>query len=462
VAWYEVVVHSGQGWDFAGALFPGVPTPVVGHNKTLGWTHTVNRPDLIDTFRLTLDAKGENYSVDGKWLPLQKSRVWLRVKFGPLTLPIPRTLYGSIYGPVVRNDNGAFAIRYAGFGDVRAVEQWYRLTKTRDFAEWRQVMAMQAIPNFNTVYADASGHIGMFYNARFPVRAKGHDWKGVVPGDTMKTLWTAYHPFAADPMVIDPPAGWVANSNNHPFLSTAPADEQSPAAFPAEMGVETFVTNRALRYQALFAALGDKPISRDDLLRIKFDKGYDRNGWAGNWFREAMALDTSKAPDLAAAQKLIGTWDWTLDCRGAADAIVTTAFAQAARFAYLDKPRPDTAASLREAVDLLTTHFGRIDPPLGDFQRLRRAKIDLPLCGGPEALRAIIGDLSDDGRRVGNSGDSFIMLIEWQPNGKVSSQSVHQFGAATLRPASPHYADQAPLFAAEKWKDVDFDAATTP
>jgi acyl-homoserine-lactone acylase len=459
VAWYEVVVHSEQGWDFAGALFPGVPTPVVGHNKTLGWTHTVNRPDLIDTFKLTLDAKGENYSVDGKWLPLEKSRVWLRVKFGPLILPIPRTLYGSIYGPVIRNDNGAFAIRHAGFGDVRSVEQWYRLTKARDFAEWQQVMTMQAIPAFNTVYADAAGHIGMFYNARFPLRAKGYDWKGVVPGDTRKTLWNAYYPFAADPMVVDPPAGWVGNSNNNPFLSTAPADEQKPEAFPVEMGVETYVTNRALRYQSLFAALGDKPISRDDLLKIKFDKGYDRNGWAGTWYREVMALDTSKAPDMAAAQKLIGTWDWTLDCKGAADTIVTTAFAQAARFAYLNKPRPDTAAALREAVDLLTTHYGRIDPPLGDFQRLRRGKVDLPLCGGPEALRAIIGELADDGRRVGNNGDGFIMLIEWAPDGRVNSHSIHQYGAATMRPLSKHYADQAPLFATERWKQVEFDTS---
>ncbi|MBC7522789.1 MAG: penicillin acylase family protein [Sandarakinorhabdus sp.] len=459
VTWWEVVVHSGEGWDFAGALFPGAPYPLLGHNKVLGWTNTVNRPDLIDTFKLTMDAKGENYRVDGQWLPLDTSRVWLRVKLGPLTLPIPRTLYGSIYGPVVKNANGAFALRHAGIGDVRQVEQYYRLNKARDFAEWQKVMAMQSISGTNFVYADAAGHIGMFYNARFPVRASGYDWKGVVPGDTRKTLWTTYYPFSADPMVVDPPAGWVANSNNNPFLSTAPADEQKAAAFPVEMGVETYVTNRALRYQALFAGLGDKPISRDDLLRIKFDKGYDRSGWAGDWYREVMTLDTSKTPDLAAAQKLIGTWDWTLDCKGAADTLVTTAFAQAARFAYMNKPRPDTAAALREAVDLLTKHYGRIDPPLGDFQRLRRGKVDLPLCGGPETLRAIIGEMAPDGRRVGNNGDGFIMLIEWMPDGKVVSHSIHQYGAATMRPLSKHYADQSPLFAAEKWKQVDFGSS---
>ena len=459
VSWWEVVVHSEEGWDFAGALFPGAPYPLLGHNKTLGWTNTVNRPDLIDVYKLVVNDAGTEYRLDGKWLPLQSERVWLRVKVGPVVLPVPRTIYRSAHGPVIRNDKGYFAIRYAGIDDVRQVTQYYRLNKARTRDEWQRVMDMQAISGTNFIYADAAGHIGMYYNARFPARSPGYDWKGVLPGDTSKTLWKSYLPWRADPMTVDPASGWVGNSNNTPFLSTAPADEQKRDEYAPEMGIETYVTNRALRYQALFAGLGDKPISRDDLLRIKFDKGYDKAGWAGDWYREVMALDTSKTPDLAAAQKLIGQWDWTLDCQGPADTLVTTAFAQAARFAYMNKPRPDTAAALREAVDTLTKHYGRIDVPLGDFQRLRRGKVDLPVCGGPETLRAIIGTLAPDGRRVGNNGDGYIMLIEWAPDGGVTSRSVHQFGAATVRTNSPHYADQSALFAAEKWKKLDFDGA---
>jgi len=457
VSWWEVVVHSGQGWDFAGALFPGAPYPLLGHNRTLGWTNTVNRPDLIDVYKLVLNEKGDAYRFDNRWLPLVSQRVWLRVKVGPLVLPVPRTVWRSVHGPVIVNKSGAYAIRYAGIGDVRQVEQYYRLNKARDFDEWRRVMAMQSISGTNFIYADAAGHIGMFYNARFPARSPGPDWQGVLPGDRSALLWKAYLPWVADPMVVDPPSGWVANSNNNPFLSTAPADEPDPRAFPAEMGVERFVTNRALRYQALFAALGDRPISREDLLRIKFDKGYEKSGWAGRWLARIAAVDTGKAPDLAAAQKLLAGWDWTLDGKGAADTLVTVVLAPAARTAYLGVPLADPALSLREAVDSVQNSFGRLDVPLGDFQRLRRGKVDLPLYGGPEALRAVIGKTGADGRRVANNGDGFIMLIEWDRQGRVSSRSVHQFGAATIRTDSPHYADQSPLFAREQWKPVWFD-----
>jgi acyl-homoserine-lactone acylase len=50
------------------------------------------------------------------------------------------------------------------------------------------------------------------------------------------------------------------------------------------------------------------------------------------------------------------------------------------------------------------------------------------------------------------------MFMTWDKAGRVSSHSVVPFGASN-RPTSPHYADQAPLFAAHKTKPVLFDPA---
>ena len=54
-------------------------------------------------------------------------------------------------------------------------------------------------------------------------------------------------------------------------------------------------------------------------------------------------------------------------------------------------------------------------------------------------------------------GDSFIMVVDWDKTGKVTSQSIQPYGAATTRPDSPHYADQMPLFEAHKLKPVHFE-----
>lgn len=456
VTWWELVVHSDEGWDFAGANFPGAPFPLLGHNRQLGWANTVNRPDLIDVYRLVLNADRTQYRLDGQWLPLEAKRVWLRVRLGPLVLPVPRTVYRSRHGAVILNDAGGFAIRHAGIGDVRQVEQYYRLNKARNFAEWQAVMAMQAVPATNFVYADAAGNIGLFYNALFPNRRPGFDWKGVLPGDTTATLWTGYRPWRSVPMVVNPRAGWVANANNTPTVATAPGENLKADAFPPELGIETYTTNRMHRFAELFAGVNG-PISRQALLRIKFDKGYSRASPAGRWLAAVLAVDTTGKADLAAAQRLLTTWDWTADGRGAADSLAVALMASVGREVYRGDPLPPAEPRLREVVDALMASFGRLDVPLGDYQRLRHGGADLPVYGGPDALRAIYADVAADGRRVANNGDGFIMLVEWPRNGgRVTSQSVHQFGAATIRRTSPHHVDQAPLFVREEWKDVDF------
>ena len=54
------------------------------------------------------------------------------------------------------------------------------------------------------------------------------------------------------------------------------------------------------------------------------------------------------------------------------------------------------------------------------------------------------------------AGDTFIMFVSWDPDGVLSSQSIHQFGTATMDASAPHYSDQAPLFAAMRFKPVLF------
>jgi len=57
---------------------------------------------------------------------------------------------------------------------------------------------------------------------------------------------------------------------------------------------------------------------------------------------------------------------------------------------------------------------------------------------------------------TGAAGDTFIMFVTWDKKGTLTSESIHQFGSATLDQNSTHYADQTPLFVAMKTKPVLF------
>jgi acyl-homoserine-lactone acylase len=94
---------------------------------------------------------------------------------------------------------------------------------------------------------------------------------------------------------------------------------------------------------------------------------------------------------------------------------------------------------------------------MSDLLRLRQGELDLPLDGGSDTLRAsTTWDVAEDGRLSLKHGDSFIMWIEWEPGARVTSRSIQPFGAATTRPASPHYTDQMRLFVDHKLKPVHF------
>ena len=454
VAWYELVVQSGTGWHFAGANFPGTPYPLLGHNERLGWTNTVNRPDLIDVYKLATD--GDRYRFDGQWRQMTSRRVWLPVKlWGPFILPVPRTIKTAVQGPVIENANGAFAINYGGKDQLGMVDSYYRLTRAQTWAEWQAVIARQSIPATNFLYADATGRIAYIYNAAFPRRRPGFDYAGVLPGDTSRDYLAGTVPYAAVPKLIDPPSGFIINSNNTPWLAAGPGSEMNPAAWSPLLGVETNTTNRMTRALELMAA--DPSISRAELARIKYDTAVSTRSWAGSWFQSLMTLDANGDRRLIDAQAVLRRWDWNFDGQGPADALAALLLRAGNSWHYQGLARADPRAALTEAAAHLTTHFGRLDPPLGQVMRLRIGSVDIPYLGGSDVLRAAsLWDVADDGRLVVKHGDSFLMFAEWSPTGRVQSWSIQPFGAAVSRPDSRHHSDQARLFAAERVKPVWF------
>lgn len=455
VAWYELVVESGEGWHFAGANFPGSPFPFLGHNEHLGWTNTVNTADMIDVYQLELDGSGKRYKLDGQWRALDSKWVTLPVKIGPLVLPIRREILRSAHGPVIRNDKGAFAIRYGGMGQLQQLDAYYRLNKATNFAEWEAQLSRLAIPSTNFIYADEAGTIAFIYNAALPDRPEGvkANWRSVLPGNRSDLIWQGSVDYTALPRIVNPASGWLYNANNTPFTAAGAGSDLSPQAFSPLMGIELKQTNRSWRAYRLLSEAD--VLDRATLERIKYDTAYERMGYVAKLFDGLQGLQADG--QLAEARDLLLSWDFTADGKGGADALALLMIRDFMSSDYNNKPIPDIAEKLQGAADHLMTHFGRLDPPMGDLLRLRQGNVDLPLDGGSDTLRAsTTWDVDDDGRLNLKHGDSFIMWVEWLPGQRVASRSIQPFGAATTRPDSKHYNDQMQLFVDHKLKPVHF------
>jgi penicillin amidase/acyl-homoserine-lactone acylase len=459
VSWYEAVLDSGEGWHVAGGFFPGSPFMLHGHNQHLGWANTVNGPDLVDVYKLVINPANPNqYKLDGQWRDFQKSDAKIRVKiWGPLVWTVHREVLWAEQGPVLKTAQGAFAIRYAGIGNVQPPLQYFRLNKASNLEEWRAAMRLQAIPSINFVYADERGNIGYIYNGAFPVRKEGLDWQGVLPGDRSDLIWRSYLPFDKEPQIWNPPSGFVFNSNNTPFHATAPADDLKPEDFSPTLGIQTDMTNRAWRAMETYGA--DARITAEAFHNYKYDLTYSAQSPEAQVYNEVVAIDPGNDAGLRQAHDVLRKWDLRTDVanRGAALAILTIEPVIRARLEG-KTPKPPVDA-LRDAMQTLQTHFGRIDPEWGQVNRLRRGTLNLAIDGGPDIFRGVYGEPQPDGTLTAMAGDTFVMFVTWDKAGELTSESIHQFGSATLDVYSPHYADQAPLFVAMKTKPVLFTQA---
>ena len=459
VAWYEIGLHSEEGWNAGGATFPGAPLVLHGHNANLGWAHTVNHPDLADIYVLEVNPDNENqYCLDGEWVDFETGNAALRVRlFGPFSWVFNRELLWSVHGPVLRQPHGTYAIRFSGHDEVRGVEQWYRMNRAENWEEWRSAMEMRAITSLNTIYADREGNIAYLYNARMPVRVEGYDWREYLPGDRTDLIWTEYQPFDALPLLLNPASGFVANANNTPFRATARNEDLVEGEYPESFGIETEMTNRGQRLLGLLER--DASITAEELLDYKFDLEYATNSAVAIL---SIELTTMRVPEtdtlMREAQALLRAWDFSTDVenRSAALAVLTAIKCIENRHDVRGPWTCDPETALRESAEDLMAHHGRLDPTWGEVNRHVRGDFDAPVDGGPDILRAIYcgcEELNENGQFVGMAGDTYIMAVEWDADGNLDSQSIHQFGSATLDENSPHYADQADEFVAMELRD---------
>lgn len=461
VAWYEAHLKSEQGWDAVGGVFPGSPVILHGHNRHLGWAHTVNRPDLIDVYDLEVDPEDpDRYRFDREWRDLEVRSVPIEVRlWGPLRWTFRREVAKSVHGPVVRRPHGTYAIRYAGAGEVGHIEQWFRMNKARSFDEWQAAMRQQTLPMFNTAYADRAGNVFYVYNGRLPRRAEGYDWSGHLPGATSETLWSESWTYDQLPRVENPSSGFVQTCNSSPFSTTLGAGNPSPSDYPASLGIETALTNRALRALELFGE--DEEITLAELDAIKYDTAYSTGSRMAQLVARVLALPEPRDPAVREAVSALASWDLETDLDNPRTALAVLALG---RFLPItgEVPAPtddELLTALAEAAATLRQHHGGLLVPWGDVQRLRHGDVDLPIAGGPDVLHAVYGELGDDGRIVGHAGDSYVLRVAWDAAGELTSHSIHQFGSATRDESSSHYADQSELFVRRQMKPVWMDEA---
>jgi len=505
----ELQMVSEQGLNVYGAATWGQFFIYQGFNPHNGWMHTSYGGDAVDEYAETIEkrADGLYYRYGDGARKLRATRLTIRYKLGASSHGASShgasshgasshgaslhgtafasrtfTVYYSHHGPIVRAENGKWIAIKIFQDPVRALEQSYLRTKTRDYESFLATQNMRTDTSNNTVYADAEGTIAYFHGNFIPVRDPRFDYAHVVDGSNPATEWHGPHALKDTITLKNPRSGWIANTNNWPF-SAAGADSPKRENYPAYMwskgenprglhAAEVLHDIRDVTLDSLIAAGYDAHLTGFDALLPPLIAAYDAlpgNDGLKQTLREP--IDALRGWDRRTAADSVPTavaifWAQELADRASAAA----RDADEPVYDYMVEHSNDSARldALAAALAKLASDFGRWRTPWGEINRFQRLSDDieehyddslpsLPVGFAPAQWGALASFDSTKPRHVakiyGSVGNSFVAAVEFGPT--VRAKAIMS-GGESGDPSSPHFTDQALMFSQGIFRDVYF------
>ena len=480
----EVHIVSEEGLNAYGAVTWGQFFIYQGFNDRVGWMHTSGGGDVIDEYMEVVHAAGPAfvYRYGDKERPLTAKTITLSYRHEGALAEKTIMAYFTHHGPIVREAGGSWISIRLMQEPVKALSQSFLRTKARNYREFSQVMELRTNSSNNTVYADADGTIAYFHGNFIPIRDPRFDWTKPVDGSNPATEWRGLHDIKDTITLLNPPNGWIQNTNNWPFSAAGPCSPR-PQDYPAYMSVNpenprgihavrVLEGHRGFTLDSLIAAAYDNRLTAFEPLLPALFKAYD----------DTPGSDPLK---ISVAEQVAVLRAWNL--RSSIDSIptslaiywaqdLTDQFTAAAKktgisvhdYISRETTKVQRLESLARASAKLQKDFGTWKTPWGEINRFQRLSgaVDAEFDDNKPSLpigftSSLWGSLAAFGvstptptREIyGTKGNSFVAVVEFGPRLKAKSLLA---GGISGDPASPHFFDQAERYARGEFKDVLF------
>jgi penicillin amidase len=217
----------GPGINIAGAMFPGAPIFVFGHNDHIAWGVTNFTLDTQDLYIEKINPENENQVMfEGKWVEMEVITETIPVKGDDGVINETVTVRMTPHGPIINDVESGLgdtpvSLCAQGFGPWPLFEAFYLLNTATNWDEFTKALSIYAAGPQHFVYADTGGTIGYVGAGKCPIRSNS---TGLLPkpGWDGTFEWRGYYPFESMPMLKDPEKGYIGTANNPPVPGKSP------------------------------------------------------------------------------------------------------------------------------------------------------------------------------------------------------------------------------------------------
>jgi len=477
----ELQMTSDEGLNAYGAVTWGQPFIYQGFNAHVGFMHTTSTLDAVDEFAETVTQKNGKYFYrygnEDRPMTVKPVVIFFRAADGGMAKRV-FTTYATHHGPIVREADGKW-ISFAMMNrPVEALQQSWLRTKQSDYASYLKVAALAANSSNDTLFADDKGEIALLLPQFNPRRDNRFDYTRPVDGSDPATDWHGMTPLEDNPHIVNPPLGWIYNTNDGPWWGAGP-DSPKQADYPKYMDS---LGENARGWHATGLLTAKRNLTLESLVS---DVAFDSYLPAFAKLIPLLAKDYDAAPDPRLAQQvaLLKDWDFRWSDHSLATSLAVfwgealwdkcAAAAKAAHMQVLDYMIANATgaqrlAALGEASARLEADFGNWRTPWGEINRFQRndasivktfddAKPSLPV----PFTSSQWGSLASFGARrypgtkryYGTSGNSFVAAVEFGPRVRAVAVTA---GGESGDPASPHFFDQTIRYARGMLRPVYF------
>ncbi|HSU93273.1 MAG TPA: penicillin acylase family protein [Gemmatimonadaceae bacterium] len=481
----ELQMTSDEGLNAYGATTWGQFFVYQGFNTRTGWMHTTSGADVVDEYAESIVKKGDSlfykYGSELRPVVVETIAIPYRTASGMRTRSF--TVYRTLHGPIVRSANGKWISVRLMNEPLKALTQSYERTKTTSYKSYRETMELHTNSSNNTIFADADGDIAYFHANFVPIRDAHFDWRKPVDGSNPATDWKGVTSIDSSPHLLNPPNGWLYNSNNWPYSAAGPRYSPRKADYPAYMdvGMESPRGIHAIR------VLSNR---KDFTMQSLIDAAYDsyQPAFADLIPTLIKAYDQTPASDplkkkVAEQIAMLRTWDYRWDVSSVPNTLACYWGDELGMRVHADADGEDmsiyqlmaTRTSAHEKLDALafvsdslTKNFGTWKMPWGEINRFQRLTDDIVHPFNDAAPSIPVGFASarwgslasfapweeEHTKKIyGTGGNSFVAVVEFGDSVRARAITA---GGESGDSASKHFRDQAVRYSKGDLREVYF------